>query len=69
MNLSYLRIYDRWGEVVYEIENIPPNTPELGWNGKFNNGDVLPGVYIYSIMIQYDDGAEELVKGDLTLLK
>jgi gliding motility-associated-like protein len=69
INLAYLRIYDRWGETVFGAENIPPNIPELGWNGKLNNEDLLPGVYVYTIMIQYADGVEQLVRGDLTLLR
>ena len=69
INLAYLRIYDRWGETVFGAENIPPNVPELGWNGKLNNEDLLPGVYVYTVMIQYADGVEELVRGDLTLLR
>ncbi len=69
VQLSSFRIYNRWGEVVFERDAIAPNIPELGWDGMVNGENALPGVYIYSVVIEYDDGVEEVVKGDLTLLR
>ncbi len=60
----YLRIYDRWGEMVYETRN-----PKLMWNGKFHNEDCAMGVYVYYIQANFLDGTSKFVKGNLTLIR
>jgi len=37
------RIYDRWGEVLFETSNITD-----GWDGKLNGKDLEMGTYVYS---------------------
>ena len=60
-------IYDRWGEHVYSEA---PNSFEMaGWDGTFKNEDIKQGVYIYYARIVYLDGAEEVVSGDVTLVR
>ena len=59
-----LRIYDRWGEMVFES-----NEFEEGWNGrKFNSGEVLPvGVYVYKANFTNLLGDEETKQGTFLL--
>lgn len=59
-------VYDRWGELVYQIENF--NSEELNWNGTFKGQYLNPGVYVYKLKYQLQDGSIEFVKGDVTLL-
>ena len=58
-----LRIYSRWGELVFASEN-----PQTQWNGEFNNKPVPAGVYIYQLQMNTCQG---LIKtgGDLTLIR
>jgi len=60
-----LRIYDRWGQKVFEAFNIKD-----AWNGrKFNSGEVLPqGVYVYVARFFNVAGDKELTKGTVVLL-
>jgi gliding motility-associated-like protein len=58
-------IYDRWGNHIFEIENILPNDGNLGWNGFYRNQKVSQGVYIYKIEIELSNGKTEIVKGDV----
>ena len=58
-----MKIYNRWGNVVYETRNF-----ETGWNGKQNNGNPAPtGTYIYYIKIKTP--ANEIIekRGNLTV--
>jgi gliding motility-associated-like protein len=60
-----LKIFDRYGKLVYNNDNV-----QKGWNGLYPNGEeASPGVYMY--MMQYTCGNEELnaVRGDLTLIR
>ena len=64
-----LRIYDRWGNIIYENTNFPPNDPAFGWDGKSNSLYVNPGVYVYMTELRYSNGESVLFAGDITLIK
>ncbi len=64
-----LRIYDRWGNALFFSTPGPANQAELGWNGKFRSKHLNPGVYVYTVLIRYPDGAQRLYRGDITLVK
>jgi gliding motility-associated-like protein len=69
INIESLQIFDRWGEVVYKNQNFLPNIPELGWDGRYGDKDIMPGVYVYSAKVTYSDGVIEVIKGDVTLIR
>ncbi len=64
-----LRIYDRWGNALFFSTPGPANQAELGWDGKYRGKHLNPGVYVYTVLIRYPDGAQRLYRGDLTLVK
>ncbi len=64
-----LRIFDRWGEKVFERKNFQPNEPALGWDGTFKGKPAVSDVFAYYAVFVMSDGSEEIVKGDLTLLR
>ncbi len=59
-----LRIYNRWGEVIFESES-----PQKGWDGKMKNETNAP-TGVYNWVIQYTDliGEKHNQKGAVTLL-
>jgi len=59
-----LRIYDRWGEMVFESTDT--NT---GWDGRFKGQLMNSGVYVYHLQGAYLTGEEFDEKGDITLVK
>jgi gliding motility-associated-like protein len=69
--LSEFQIFSRWGDLVYERTNAIPNEPSFGWNGYFGNGNrpMEPGTYVYRVVLLFPDGSEEIVHGDVTLLR
>ncbi len=67
--VTRLGIYDRWGSLVYEVENILPNDENSGWNGVFNNEDILPGVYSWQAEILFIDGMELPFSDHFTLIR
>jgi PKD repeat protein len=52
-----LRVYDEWGNMVFENEELTPEgTPAVGWNGTLN-GELLPtGAYVWTIDAEFNDG-------------
>lgn len=65
--LSTLQIFDRWGALIYEEEEVVAG--EQGWDGTYN-GQLLPtGVYIFQVHIERADGQKEKVSGEILLLR
>lgn len=64
-----LRIFDRWGDLVFARDNFQPNQPALGWDGRFRGREALPGVYAWQAEVEFLDGSVGRYSGDLTLLR
>ncbi len=69
--INFIRVYDRWGELLFVKENIPagadPNAN--GWDGTFRNRTVESGVYVYIVEVIFEDGQKLLYRGDVTVVK
>lgn len=63
------RIFDRWGEMVFEQTNFPPNHPAYGWDGRFAGELLNTGVFLYAAELLMIDGRVEIVTGDVTLIR
>ena len=59
-----LKIYDRWGEVVFETSD-----QEIGWDGTFKGKELDPAVYVYHLNVRCIDGQENFEKGNITLIR
>ena len=67
--IIFLRIFDRWGQLLFETEDIAPNATEAGWDGRVN-GQLMPtGVYVFVAQVELTDGRVEPLSGDITLLR
>ncbi|MDX1409589.1 MAG: gliding motility-associated C-terminal domain-containing protein, partial [Saprospiraceae bacterium] len=67
--INSMRVFDRWGEQVFERLTFAPNIPEAGWDGTINGEALMPGVYVYRAELVHQDGLEESVTGDVTLIR
>jgi len=69
--VNYMRIFDRWGGLVYERNSFYPNNNDLaeGWDGKHKGQFVQPGVFVYIIEVKFLDGRVLLYRGDVTVLR
>ena len=67
--INSMRIYDRWGEMVFENTDLQPDDPEQGWDGMFRDQPMNPGVFVYVIEVLFVDGKTSQYSGDVTLVK
>ncbi len=73
-NINFMRVFDRWGEVLYSRDNtivnkyLPDDLDQSGWDGTLNGKRMNPGVYVYIMQVQFVDGTVLLYRGDVTLL-
>lgn len=64
MKTYTLRIYNRWGQKLFETSN-----PETGWDGKYEDNPVQEGVYVYTINYTDYKDTPYITKGTLHLIR
>ena len=69
ITIKSFRIFNRWGELVFEKENFSPNDPKYGWDGKVRGVPATPDVFVYTAEIFCDNGIPYTYKGNVTILK
>ncbi|MBK8625829.1 MAG: gliding motility-associated C-terminal domain-containing protein [Saprospiraceae bacterium] len=67
--INALRIYDRWGNMVFMAKNILPDDPSVGWSGDFQGQAVNPAVFVWLADITFIDDSTLIKKGDLTVIR
>ncbi len=63
------QIYDRWGELLFQDGDFPVNSESHGWDGSFRGQPLNGGVYIWYLVVEYEDGMEDAFQGQSTLIK
>ena len=63
------RVFDRWGELLYEGLDVPVNDITKGWDGNFKGQPMPPGVYVWYIEVEYSDGMSDNFRGETTLIR
>lgn len=68
--MPYLRIFDRWGDLVFEKTQLTTNDTAAGWDGNRPNGrEVPPGVYVFKAAVEYVPGQVVYMEGDVTVVR
>jgi gliding motility-associated-like protein len=63
------RVYNRWGELLFERSNISLNDAANAWDGSYKGGDPKPDVYVYIIEAVCYTDEDIFIKGDVTIIK
>lgn len=63
------KIMNSWGQVMFQVLNIPANNPVSGWDGRFNGKEVSPDVFVYMVELQCSGDETKIVTGDITLIR
>jgi gliding motility-associated-like protein len=67
--IQSMRIFNRWGELVFERKNFPANSQADGWNGMIRGQQAASDAYVYIIEIICENGQVVPLKGNVTLLR
>ena len=68
-SIKSFRIYNRWGNLLFEREGINVNDATNGWDGSYEGNPQHPDVYVYVIEAICDLGSEIFIKGDVTIIR
>lgn len=60
----YFAVYNRWGQLVFETEDI-----SKGWDGTYNGMKADPGVFGYYLRYSCDNSKNGFKKGNVTLIR
>jgi hypothetical protein len=69
LRIRYLKIFDRWGEQLFQAENIQTNHEPSGWDGRFRGEATNPGVFVWVAELEFVDGEILTLYGDVTLVR
>jgi gliding motility-associated-like protein len=67
--IKSLRIYNRWGEIVFEKLNFNVNDASAGWNGLYKGQKLSPDVFVYTCEVVCENNEVLLSTGDVTLIR
>ncbi len=57
-------VFDRWGEKVYETAST-----EYGWDGTYRGKELDPGVFVYYVVVTFNDDTTYKNQGNVTLVR
>lgn len=75
VSLDYMRVYDRYNELVFESKGtdasslVLPEVPSFGWDGTFRGQKAEAGSYRYVIAVRYIDEQVVIFSGTLQLIR
>ncbi len=68
-NIQSLRIFNRWGQMVFERKNFPANSSSDGWDGTFNGRPAPSDAYVYIVEVVCNNAQIVAIHGDVTLVR
>ncbi|MFT5265829.1 MAG: gliding motility-associated-like protein [Polaribacter sp.] len=67
--ITYFRVFNRWGALIYENFDGQANDTSYGWDGTKNGEKLNPDVFVYVAEVIWNDGTTGMLKGDVTLME
>lgn len=68
--IPMFRVFNRWGELVFENTDMAQSASLDGWDGTTLTGKKAPpGVYIFYAEINFRNGTTDMQTGDVTLIR
>ena len=67
--LEEVRVFDRWGTLVYLWEEPVPADQWPGWDGSVGGKKVQVGVYVFYLKVRLVNGETSYLDGDLTIIR
>lgn len=69
IEIRSLKIFDKWGNLAFMGEHLPPNEARSGWDGTFAGKILGTGIYVYSAVLVMNDGLERNLSGSVSLVR
>jgi gliding motility-associated-like protein len=63
------RVFDRWGELVYESTDTQANDDTFGWDGTMKDQPMNSGMFVWVAEIEFKDGDVKVYQGSTFLIR
>jgi gliding motility-associated-like protein len=67
--VRYLRVFNRWGQLIFERQNFNADDRSAGWDGTYKGQKLPPDVFVYSLGMICDNGQLVDVKGNVMIVR
>jgi len=67
--INFFRVYDRHGELVYELKDQRLGDLNTGWDGQFNGQEMPSDTYVWYIEATFDEQVTKVFRGATTLIR
>jgi len=67
--IKELQIFDRWGALVFAINNLPAESSESWWRGTIGGKEAGQGVYVYFAKVETSPREFTELSGEITLIR
>jgi gliding motility-associated-like protein len=64
-----LRIFSRWGNLVYERRGFLPNNPNNSWDGTLRGEPLNPAVFVYQLEVLVQGRGLQVITGEVLLMR
>lgn len=68
-SIKTFRVYNRWGQLLFEKIGGAPNDESAGWDGKYKGEICAPDIYMYYLEGKCTSGKNILEKGDVMIIR
>lgn len=69
IKVKYLKVFNRWGQVIFERSNFSADDRSAGWDGNFKGTLVAPDVFVYSMGLECSDGKAFETRGNVMVVR
>jgi gliding motility-associated-like protein len=64
-----LKVFNRWGQIVFEKSNFNANDASAGWDGTLKGKQLPPDVFVYMLQVVCDNNSTLTFKGNIALIR
>jgi gliding motility-associated-like protein len=69
IKVRFLKVFNRWGQIVFDRSNFNVNDRTVGWDGTHNGNKLASGGFVYRIAYECEGGQIFEGKGEFTLVR
>ena len=69
LKIQTLRIFNRWGETVFEKKGFNANDPSSGWDGTYKGTRLTSDVFVYTLDLVCENNAVMSLRGNISLVQ
>lgn len=68
VKVRYMRIFDRWGELIFEAKDFKPDG-SVHWDGGFRGKPLNTGTFVVTVEAEFIDGTVQRIARDVLLVR